>query len=91
MLAQLGRIDLSRSGVKAAELVSGGTLQRLFAAGVLKQQFTVGFFVMRWLLVIIAAALVLGDFFAPAPELATAGGVALAALPVGDLVWRRST
>lgn len=90
VLAQLGRLDLSRSGVKAAELISGGTLQRLLAAGVLRQQYTLGFFIMRWLLVIILLALVLGYFYAPDPDWSTACGLLLAGLPIGYLLWRRA-
>jgi tetratricopeptide (TPR) repeat protein len=90
VLQQLGGLDLSRSGLKGADMRSGGTLQRMLAAGVLKQGFVFGFFVMRWLPWLVALALGLGLTFGDA-DVAAYCGFALVALPVAYLVWRHSS
>jgi hypothetical protein len=90
VLKQLAALDLSQSGLKGADMRSGGTLQRMLAAGVLKQGFVFGFFVMRWLPWLVTLALGLGLTFG-ATDVATYCGFALVALPVTYLFWRRSS
>jgi hypothetical protein len=75
----------------AAELISGGTLQRWFASGVLRQQLALDFLIARHLSLLVIGLSALGAWLLPQETYGFYCQGALGLLAVIYVVWRLKT